>query len=58
MGTETDKFDEVAAFIEPDQQKVIFNMAFHISVIVFFEEMWLILLKTDFLQAAERSRRV
>lgn len=40
MGAETDKLDDALFFIPPNQQRVTFDMAFHIAAIIAGQNMW------------------
>ena len=44
MGAKADEFDNIRVFIEPDQQGVTFNMAFHTVFVVAHKFMWFVLL--------------
>ena len=42
MGAKADEFDNIRVFIEPDQQGVTFNMAFHTVFVFAHKFMWFV----------------
>ena len=45
MGAETYEFNDIRVFIQPDQQRVTFDVALHVIFVIAEQSMWFILLR-------------